>query len=452
MSLQKYIFIFFTIGSAFLIGQSSTGSNTSPDLKTEATNAAAVVRGNPAPKKKSFWDPFSFEGDLIFYYRNSPLFEITGNEQTFVTAFRSKLLCQKKVGPAAFKATVDFFLTESLSAKGRLFENMNPPQILPNQLDLEIKLGKNHTFTMGIVKPLYWQLPQEVFGLPVMYKVGAYPNGALLPHTLVLGFRDVPILYAGLTPWYDTGLFYKLSLGAFRASLGVANGEEGLDANSSKNVSLSLGAETPLIKTALVGEIGEFGSVPIKEWRHFYKAYFYAGKKNVFGAEALLVVNGIKFRETVATNLSANGDPYLQNQYGYADGFYNPFSIPAISDVSYPFGIEPRVVFSFSSFAYMDLRPDFPVVRDRFQLTSHVGIYVPDLFRTGGDELKPKYRGFLRLMFYITPFFRAIVSDTFTYDPLFVNTSVNQFYDREPRTAHTFVDNEVFIGFDLTLK
>lgn len=452
MKFQKNALLFLLTGFGILFSQSNAVSNSEPGLQGETTNAAAAKNKTQVPKKKSFLDSLSFQGDLIFYYRNSPLFEITGNEQTFVTAFRSQLFYQKSLGPAAFKATVDFFLTESLSAKGRLFENMNPPQIVPNQLDLEIKLGKHHTFTMGIVKPLYWQLPQEIFALPVMYKVSAYPNGALLPHTLVLGFRDVPILYAGLTPWFDTGIFYKLSLGAFRASLGVANGEEGLDANSSKNVSLSLGAETPLIKTALVGEIGEFGSVPIKEWRHFYKAYFYAGKKNVFGAEALLVVNGIKFRETVATNLSANGEPYLQNQYGYADGFYNPFSIPANSDVSYPFGIEPRVVFSFSSFAYMDLRPDLPAVRDRFQLTSHVGVYVPDLFRTGGDELKPKYRGFLRLMFHITPFFRAIVSDTFTYDPLFVNASINQFYDREPRTDHKFVDNEVFIGFDLTLK
>jgi len=452
MKLLNLILIFLISGWGILFAQSNTASDTNALRPAETTNAVSSSRETPGAKKKSFWDPFSFEGDLLFYYRNSPLFEITGNEQTFVTAFRSKILFQKKAGPASFKATVDFFLMESLSAKGRLFENMNPPQILPNQLDLEIKLGKYHAFAMGIVKPLYWQLPQEVFGLPVMFKTSAYPNGALLPHTLVLGFRDVPIMYAGLTPWYDTGIFYKLSLGAFRASLGVANGEEGLDANSSKNVSLSLGAETPQIKTALVGEIGEFGSVPIKEWRHFYKAYFYAGKKNVFGAEALLVVNGIKFRETVATNLSANGDPYLQNQYSYADGFYNPFSIPANSDVTYPFGIEPRVVFSFSSFAYLDLRPDFPVVRDRFQLTSHVGVYVPDLFRTGGDELKPKYRAFLRLMFYITPFFRAIVSDTFTYDPLFLNTSINQFYDREPRTDHKFVDNDVFIGFDLTLK
>lgn len=449
---RSVTFLLLLCAAGDLFAQSNAGTNAESVLKTEASNSTSAVRETAAQKKKSFWDPFSFEGDLIFYYRNSPLFEITGNEQTFVTSFRSKILYQKKAGPVNFKATLDFFLTESLSVKGRLFENMNPPQIVPNQLDLEIKLGKYHTFTMGVVKPLYWQLPQEVLALPVMYNVSAYPNGALLPHTLVLGFRDVPIMYAGLTPWYDTGLFYKLSLGAFRASLGVANGEEGLDANSSKNVSLSLGAETPLIKTALVGEIGEFGSVPIKEWRHFYKAYFYAGKKNIFGAEALLVVNGVKYRETVATNLSANGNPYLQNQYGYSDGFYNPFSIPANSDVSYPFGIEPRVVFSFSSFAYMDLRPDFPIIRDRFQLTSHVGVYVPDLFRTGGDELKPKYRGFLRLMYHITPFFKAIVSDTFTYDPLFVNAAVNQFYDREPRTDHKFLDNEVFIGFDLTLK
>jgi hypothetical protein len=395
------------------------------------------------------------QSQLLFYYRSSQAFEITGNEQSFVGALRLAFDYKKMwTAESGFEARADVHIMEPLSIKGRVYDAFNPPSLIINRIDFDIFLNRNNSFTFGISKSPAWTMPFDTLFLPVLFHLGALPNGTKPPPALVVGNRDVPFIYTGFLPWYDTGIWYHLRLNGFELDLGGANGELGLDSNSDKSLQIRIGLGYPEFRTGLTIERGEYGSVPIKEYQHFVKWDMYLGKKEsvLFGMEAMLKADGVKLSSSYTDN--------IQNTYGYKDGYFDAFSVINDTGMNNLFGLPSSLAFSFSGFIFLNVPHLF---LPQLELTSHVGLYNPIIFYNvlGGaknifdesstpDRFKTKYRAFLRLTWKWNRDFWMVLSDTYTYDAVFLNRSYNQFYDREDRNGaapHPLLDNDIYLGF-----
>ena len=418
--------------------------------------------------------PISNGSRFITYYRASEVVEITGNEDTFLSYLKLKLTYEKKYS-SFFRLGIflDADIIEALSDKARLYEAFTSPALKLNRLSALLELGSAHELEMGMLPPLMKQFPMERLFLPLIYIMGRHPHveegKGWLPHAFVIGYRDVPLLEAELTDFYDTGIVYRWRWHLFRLGFGITNGEEGLDSNSAKTFSLLLGLESEGIKRdifapgspdskeqqhffkiGLSGQIGNTASVPIKESRHQYKFYYYHRLgKIVWGAETLLFLHGLRDVDVLTRNFLV-GKAELARQYGYREGFFDAFTTINDKNFFVPSWFqelhEDNYLLGSSSFLYLSV-DEF--LFSFWQVLLHISYHDANIFSDYNAIYSGKYRAFLRFQFELSQQIYLIISDTYTYDEVFIYSG--QFYDRESRHNHPILDNDIFLGLSIGL-
>ncbi len=393
------------------------------------------------------------EIEFITYYRSSGLIEITGNEQTFSAGIRLDFDYIKTFKNLDFKLSTDILILEQLSLKGRLYENFNPPALIFNEANITLPIVSWTYFKMGILKPLLNVLPMRNYFFPVVFKTGPntysfnsnlpgnqfntinLANNSYVNFAFVTGNRDDPLPYI-IPLQNDTGISWNVEYKALVFSFLFSNGEANLDSNSAKTFSILLGYDDENYDFGIFGQIGNIGSVPIKEFQNLIKGYFYYYQNFgeidfTVGTEVLLHLHGL--RDLGSFNR------YLQDEFVYTDGFFSPFTV--FNDGSYDASAQIfyEMLYGLSGLIYFNLNVYF------FNLTSHFSLYDPNLLTDNSAMYKLRYRIFNRIGFAITPFLDFYFSHTYTHDEVFF--SFNQFFDRESRANHPLVDQDFFAGF-----
>ena len=131
------------------------------------------------------------------------------------------------------------------------------------------------------------------------------------------------------------------------------------------------------------------------------------------------------------------------NEHHYNSGYYTDFSIQTFA-AKKPF-------YAMSGFIFFEVRRLW-----KFDITAHFGIHDNNIYSNSEDIYQLKYRAFLKITFNITDDFKIMLSDTFTYDPVYKNNC--QYYELEDRRQvgvisyndkggkHYTVDNDFYLG------
>ncbi len=411
---------------------------------SQTTKTVSTISTNENKEVSNITHRLVNRSELITYYRGSYVVEITGNEQTFGVALHPDLDYILNYKGFIFKFTMDFYLLEALSTRGRFAENFDPPTWYPNDISLSINFSKYHTIQGGIMKPILHVSPQKSYYLPVVFRTGNrtvngindpgnnYNAQDYINHAMVTGHRDLPIIYL-INPHYDTGISWRLWISTFEMIVSYSNGEMGLDSNSAKSVSASFAYHDNNVHGGVGFHIGNLGSVPIKEYNHQVKTFFYYRFPYVtLGTEALLRFHGI--RDLNVTNRQVVGE------FEYGDGFFDPFTV--YYDGSYdPKGqIYTEMIYGLAAHLYAEIN-----YRNFFSVI-HGSYYDPNLLSEGSLMYRRRYRAFLSLGYRVTDFFKLLTSYTYTHDQYYTNTG--QFYDStEPRHIHPIYDMDFYLGF-----
>ena len=387
---------------------------------------------------------FSFTAgfDLIAYGRMSDLIEQTGNEDTLGVLLDANLHYIKYYKYAGIEANFKGRVFEPLSHKARFYEDMNPPLFEFTEMNVAV-IMKYGTIRVGVLESYLKNIPQDSYFPTLFYAHTVSKNKV----TILSGPRDMPIGYGTqFIPAYDTGLMIEFPLyGAF-LGFGVVNGEEGLDANSSKGLMAKLSYSNDNFNVGFAGYVTEIGSVPIKEYGDSVNAFFYwtsgIDRRFTVGIEGFWFRHGIRNDNTSYTPESVDPDN-PDNTHHYKPGYFTDFSIQTFLDGD-PF-------YAMSGFIFFEAKKLW-----KFDILTHVGVHDNNIYSDSQDVYQLKYRAFLRITFNVTDDFKVIVSDTFTYDPVFKNNK--QYFELEDRYqlgvisydeaggAHYTVDNDFYIG------
>lgn len=387
--------------------------------------------------------------EFLFYYRGSFVVEITGNEQTFGIALHPDIDYIRMFNGAMFKLTLDFYVLEALSTRGRFFDNFNPPTWYPNDISISVDFLSYNRIQGGIFTPILHTSPQKSYYMPVVFKTGKrvdgsedpginYPASNYINHAMVTGHRDLPIIYL-ITPHYDTGISWRLWINAFEMIVSYSNGEMGLDSNSAKSVSGRFAYHDENLLAGVGFHIGNLASVPIKEYNHMVKGFAYytfAGMHYdvTIGAEGLLRLHGLRDLEVLGRGVDG------EFQYGSGDGFFDPFTVYYNGLYDHKGQIYREMLYGLAALLYLEMN-----IYDFFSVI-HGSYYDPNLLNEEYLMYQRRYRVFASFGYKITPFFKVLASYTFSYDRYF--TTTGQFYDStEPRAIHPIVDMDFYIGF-----
>ena len=386
---------------------------------------------------------FSFTAgfDLIAYGRMSDLIEQTGNEDTLGVLLDSNLHYIKYYKYADIEANFKARVFEPLSHKARFYEDMSPPLFEFTEMNIAV-IMKYGTIRVGVLESYLKNIPQDSY-FPTLFYAHTVSSNKV---TILSGPRDMPIGYGTqFIPAYDTGLMIEFPLyGAF-LGFGVVNGEEGLDANSSKGLMAKLSYSNDNFNVGFAGYVTEIGSVPIKEYGDSLNAFFYwtsgIDKKFTVGIEGFWFRHGLRNSDTKYA--PGNVDSDTENTHNYGPGYFTDFSIQTFLDG--------EAFYAMSGFIFFEAKKLW-----KFDILTHVGVHDNNIYSDSQDVYQLKYRAFLRITFNVTDDFKVIVSDTFTYDPVFKNNK--QYYELEDRYqlgvisydegggAHYTMDNDFYIG------
>ena len=130
------------------------------------------------------------------------------------------------------------------------------------------------------------------------------------------------------------------------------------------------------------------------------------------------------------------------NRHHYNGGYYTDFSVQTFN------GEKPY--YGMSGFIFFEARRLW-----KFDITAHFGIHDNNIYSDAEDIYQLKYRAFLKITFNVTDDFKIMLSDTFTYDPVYKNNY--QYYELENRNqvgvisyneknGHYTVDNDFYLG------
>ena len=452
---MKKIKLFFKVYLAvlFLFTAFLYGEKTNLSLKATNEQKAFSKYSHRKPflsfsskNKKIF---FTNEINFITYYRNSILFEITGNEQTFGVFINNDLTFHYDLHPKIrFSLFLDVDFYQPISGKSRNFDSLSPPLFRAKEASLEMIFNKSHHVKMGIMPSFIYNFPIDSIFPPVLFSLSTTDNQrdpsfvtniqGNPEHTLLLGERDLPIMYSGLIPRHDTGISYEwIHSSGFLSALGVYNGEGGLDPNSAKTVMAKIGFKNRHLDTAITTSIGNIGSIPIKEKRHIYKFHFFGGGDVPrggswkIGLDSLFILHGIRDSRFSLSNQAAAG------YYFYGPNYYSTFSLTVPEGREELYGLSAYFFFQIEGLA-----------NKRVFIDGHLGLYDPDLLIEDNHLYQIKYRTFIRLKVRIIDEFYIVLSDTYTHDPVFFNQSTLQFWQRETyaNNLHIMLDMDIFVG------
>lgn len=446
-----------------LLATPAFAQNNAADItNTASTKTDSLLAENSFidENKKKLNIEFVNHSEFLFYFRHTQAVEITGNESTFSIALRPNIDFSIRLNQIAkFTLTIDLYLLQALSLKARSYQNFAPPNFLFKRVLLNIRLGNLANLGFGIFQPLYKTLPMHSYFLPVVFKVSPVTENNDKPrqvgHSLITGNRDLPLPYLVLNS-YDTGLSIGLHYKLLEFLTAISNGEEGLDPNSAKTVSLRLALKNSAWHSGLGMQIGNIGSVPLKEMKHAYQFFFYYSNSQnsklrwKVGGETFLYLHGIRDLQVINSqgqfqdgygnggNVYGSFDDFKEH-FRYVDGYFSPFSVFNNGSYDASKQINSYTLYGLSFLVYLD----FEFI-DLVSLTLHFSGYDPNLLSEANEMYKIRYRGFARLGLTPLSFFSVFLSFTYTYDQLFLHWS--QFYDSEKRASHRIEDYDIFAG------
>ena len=379
--------------------------------------------------------------ELVAYGRMSDLIEQTGNEDTLGVLLYGDLSYIKEYKYASIRADINARFYEPLSHKARFYKDMSPPIFDFTKLNLFVNF-KYIGIRVGVLESYTKNIPMTSYFPTLFYYHTVSANKA----TILSGPRDLPIGYdTQFIPRYDTGIMLESSFYGVFIGVGMVNGEEGLDANSSKGLMAKISYSNDYINAGVAGIVSQLGSIPIKEYGDSVNAFFYFrnGKNGRFtiGIEGFWFRHGIMDEnEYLPSNANnTNND----NEHHYNTGYYTDFSIQTFA--------ERKPFYAMSGFIFFEVRRLW-----KFDITAHFGIHDNNIYSNSEDIYQLKYRAFLKITFNITDDFKIMLSDTFTYDPVYKNNC--QYYELEARRQvgvisyndkggkHYTVDNDFYLG------
>ena len=379
--------------------------------------------------------------ELVAYGRMSDLIEQTGNEDTLGVLLYGDLSYIKEYKYASIGADINARFYEPLSHKARFYKDMSPPLFDFTKLNLFVNF-KYVGIRVGVLESYTKNIPMTSYFPTLFYYHTVSTNKA----TILSGPRDLPIGYdTQFIPRYDTGIMLESSFYGVFIGVGMVNGEEGLDANSSKGLMAKISYSNDYINAGVAGIVSQLGSIPIKEYGDSVNAFFYFrnGKNGRFtiGIEGFWFRHGIMDEnEYLPSNANnTNND----NEHHYNTGYYTDFSIQTFA--------ERKPFYAMSGFIFFEVRRLW-----KFDITAHFGIHDNNIYSNSEDVYQLKYRAFLKITLNITDDFKIMLSDTFTYDPVFKNNL--QYYELERRHqvgaisyaakdgGHYTVDNDFYLG------
>lgn len=377
--------------------------------------------------------------ELVAYGRMSDLIEQTGNEDTLGVLLYGDLNYIKEYKYASIGADIKARFYEPLSHKARFYKDMSPPLFDFTKLNLFVNF-KYIGIRVGVLESYTKNIPMTSYFPTLFYYHTVSTNKA----TVLSGPRDLPIGYdTQFIPRYDTGIMLESSFYGVFIGVGMVNGEEGLDANSSKGLMAKISYSNDYINTGVAGIVSELGSIPIKEYGDSINAflYFRNGKNGRF----TIGIEGFWFRHGIRANnqYSPSSSNSNTNEHHYNSGYYTDFSIQTFA-AKKPF-------YAMSGFIFFEVRRLW-----KFDITAHFGIHDNNIYSNSEDIYQLKYRAFLKITFNITDDFKIMLSDTFTYDPVYKNNY--QYYELEDRRQvgvisyndkggkHYTVDNDFYLG------
>nr|WP_302272143.1 hypothetical protein [Brachyspira aalborgi] len=375
--------------------------------------------------------------ELVAYGRMSDLIEQTGNEDTLGVLLYGDLSYIKEYKYASIGADIKARFYEPLSHKARFYKDMSPPLFDFTKLNLFVNF-KYIGIRVGVLESYTKNIPMTSYFPTLFYYHTVSANKA----TVLSGPRDLPIGYdTQFIPRYDTGIMLESSFYGVFIGVGMVNGEEGLDANSSKGLMAKISYSNDYINTGVAGIVSELGSIPIKEYGDSINAflYFRNGKNGRF----TIGIEGFWFRHGIRANNQYSPYSSNSNEHHYNSGYYTDFSIQTFA-AKKPF-------YAMSGFIFFEVRRLW-----KFDITAHFGIHDNNIYSNSEDIYQLKYRAFLKITFNITDDFKIMLSDTFTYDPVYKNNY--QYYELEDRRqvgaisyaakdgGHYTVDNDFYLG------
>lgn len=379
--------------------------------------------------------------ELVAYGRMSDLIEQTGNEDTLGVLLYGDLSYIKEYKYASIGADINARFYEPLSHKARFYKDMSPPLFDFTKLNLFVNF-KYIGIRVGVLESYTKNIPMTSYFPTLFYYHTVSGNKA----TVLSGPRDMPIGYdTQFIPRYDTGIMLESSFYGVFIGVGMVNGEEGLDANSSKGLMAKISYSNDYINTGVAGIVSQLGSIPIKEYGDSINAFFYFrnGKNGRFtiGIEGFWFRHGIMdYNKYLPSNADTTNN---DNEHHYNTGYYTDFSIQTFA--------ERKPFYAMSGFIFFEVRRLW-----KFDITAHFGIHDNNIYSDAEDVYQLKYRAFLKITLNITDDFKIMLSDTFTYDPVFKNNL--QYYELEERRQvgvisynskggkHYTVDNDFYLG------
>ena len=376
--------------------------------------------------------------ELTAYGRMSDLIEQTGNEDTLGVLLYGDLHYIKEYKYASIEANINARFYEPLSHKARFYKDMSPPVFDFSKMNLFVNF-KYIGIRAGVLEPYTKNIPMTSYFPTLFYFHTVSSNKA----TVLSGPRDMPIGYeTQLIPRYDTGIMLESSFYGVFIGVGMVNGEMGLDANSSKGLMAKISYSNDYINTGVAGIVTELGSIPIKEWGDSVNAFFYF--RNGRDGRFTVGIEGFWFRHGIRRyNEYFPGESNTNEHHYNNEGYYTDFSVQTFN------GNKPY--YAMSGFLFFEARRLWII-----DITAHVGVHDNNIYSNSEDIFQPKYRAFLRLTFNVTEDFKIMISDTFTYDPVYKNNY--QYYELEDRYqvgvisyeskngGHYTVDNDFYIG------
>lgn len=405
-------------------------------LFSQNTNDTNATNSNNTNSGK--YGVLSASLELVAYGRMSDLIEQTGNEDTLGVLLYGNLSYIKEYKYASIGADINARFYEPLSHKARFYKDMSPPLFDFTKLNLFVNF-KYIGIRVGVLESYTKNIPMTSYFPTLFYYHTVSSNKA----TVLSGPRDLPIGYdTQFIPRYDTGIMLESSFYGVFIGVGMVNGEEGLDANSSKGLMAKISYSNDYINTGVAGIVSQLGSIPIKEYGDSINAFFYFrnGKNGRFtiGIEGFWFRHGIMDYNKYLPS-STNND----NEHHYNSGYYTDFSIQTFA--------ERKPFYAMSGFIFFEVRRLW-----KFDITAHFGIHDNNIYSDSADIYQLKYRAFLKITLNITDDFKIMLSDTFTYDPVFKNNY--QYYELERRHqvgaisyaskdgGHYTVDNDFYLG------
>ena len=375
--------------------------------------------------------------EMVAYGRMSDLIEQTGNEDTLGVLLYGDLNYIKEYKYASIEANMNVRLYEPLSHKARFYKDMSPPVFDFSKMNIFVNF-KYVGIRAGVLEPYTKNIPMTSYFPTLFYYHTVSSNKA----TVLSGPRDMPIGYdTQFIPRYDTGLMVEANFFGVFIGVGMINGEMGLDANSSKGLMAKVAYSNDYVNTGVAGIVTEIGSVPIKEWGDSINAFFYF--RNGRDGRFTVGLEGFWFRHGIRKYNGYFPGEDNTNNHHYNGGYYTDFSVQTFN------GSKPY--YGMSGFIFFEARRLW-----KFDITAHFGIHDNNIYSNAEDIYQLKYRAFLRITFNITDDFKIMLSDTFTYDPVYKNNY--QYYELEDRYqvgvisyeskngGHYTVDNDFYLG------